>query len=266
MNDKSTVALLTDFGESDGFVAAMKGVVKSIAPQAEIIDIAHDVEPQNVERAAILLADVFKYFPDGTIFCTVVDPGVGTERKAIAIESGGKFYVGPDNGLFSYCIDSERSRAFELTNPKYRLENPSSTFHGRDIFAPAAAHISRGIALGRFGRQIETNSLVELPPIEPAFEKDKILGRVLYADRFGNLVTSIKSEHLQGRIVERIEIGDYSIGRINNAFGEVEIGELLAYFGSSGRLEIAVRNGSALEKIDLGFLLKKNRAIVSFKL
>lgn len=252
MNDKSIIALLTDFGESDGYVAAMKGVIKSISRQTEIIDIAHDVEPQKVERAAILLADVFEYFPDGTIFCAVVDPGVGTDRKAIALESRGKFFVGPDNGIFTYCIDPDRSSAYELTNPEYRLENPSSTFHGRDVFAPAAAHISRGISFDKFSPKLEIKTLVELPPIESKIEADKIIGRVLYSDRFGNLVTSIKSDHLRGKGVEKIEIGDFSIQGIVRTFGEVEIGEILAYFGSSGRLEIAVRNGSALEKIGVG--------------
>src|SRR5947207_2897353 len=165
----SVIAMMTDFGLGDGDVGVMKGVIAGITPQAHIIDITHDVAPQNVPSGAWILASAYRYFPQGTVFVCVVDPGVGSSRRAIAIHAGSWFFVGPDNGLFSYIfVEQPIHQAVVLSNTAYHLPQVSSTFHGRDIFAPAGAHLARGVALQELGEPLEPASLQRIdvrPPV-----------------------------------------------------------------------------------------------------
>jgi S-adenosylmethionine hydrolase len=160
LQSQPVIALLTDFGQGDGDVGVMKGVIASIAPGAQIIDITHEIAPQNIPSGAWILSTAYRFFPQGTIFVCVVDPGVGSSRNAIAVHTGDKFFVGPDNGLFSYVLAQQTfNNAVVLSNPAYHLPQVSSTFHGRDIFAPAGAHLANGVALSELGTAIDSSKL-----------------------------------------------------------------------------------------------------------
>lgn len=247
------VAMLTDFGYRDHYVGTMKGVIASIAPEARVIDITHGIQPQSVTAGAIALRECWRYFPKHTIFLAVVDPGVGTPRLPIAVETrAGARFVAPDNGLVWPAVEQARlKRAVELRSPRFRLPRVSSTFHGRDIFAPAAAHLSRGASLGAMGPELDAIEPIALP--QAAQRGRRITGSVIYVDTFGNLVTNIGREALAGlessfpggRLSVRIGRGA-SVG-IVNSYGDVAKGTPLAAFGSFELLEIAVREGSACE-------------------
>jgi S-adenosyl-L-methionine hydrolase (adenosine-forming) len=252
------IALLTDFGYRDHYVGAMKGVIAGIAPNARVIDIAHGIPPQSVTAGAIALAQCWRFFPKRTIFVAVVDPGVGTSRLPIAIETrAGARFVGPDNGvLYLAAREAGIRRIVELRAAKYRLANVSSTFHGRDIFAPAAAWLWSGISLTSLGPTIgEMKSL----SIETAIRRDRTLqGKVIYVDGFGNLVTNIDRATLDAfaasfraaRLLVRIDKGTSM--EIFQAYGDVPSGAPLATLGSFEFLEIAVRDGSAASRFELG--------------
>jgi S-adenosyl-L-methionine hydrolase (adenosine-forming) len=250
------ITLTTDFGWSDGFAGILHGVILNIAPHACVVDISHGVEPQNVMQAALLLADSVSYFPRASIHVSVVDPGVGSSRKALAVAVGETIFVAPDNGVASLAIAQLQSltgsapHAFELDNPAYWLPRVSTTFHGRDIFAPCAAHLANGIALHELGTPVE--SFVTLATLAPERRADGALaGQVQYIDRFGNLITNIQAEQLAafsstGLLVE---INGHTLHGIRRAYAEVPPGQLLALVSSSWRLEIAVRNGNAASAV-----------------
>ena len=238
------IALTTDFGIDDPYVAAMKGVILSINPRVTIVDICHTIEPQNIAQAAFVLSTIYHYFPEGTIHIVVVDPGVGTERRAVLLITPLAFFLAPDNGVLSYVIEEtppEDLQAITLSNPHFWLFPVSATFHGRDIFAPVAAHLSLGTSPQDFGDQIDT--LFTLPMPRPKIGEDGVLsGHILHIDRFGNLITDIRMEDLpKGNLF--IDVGGHFIESLSPSYAEGE--ELLAIIGSSGRLEISLKNGNA---------------------
>jgi len=249
---RPVITLTTDFG-AGRYVAQMKGVLLSLAPEATIVDIAHDVPPQDLVNAAYLLRDVVSTFPKGTIHVVVVDPGVGTKRRGIAAAAGpkasGHFFVGPDNGVFGDFIRGGQVHLLE--NPELRRATVSQVFHGRDVFSPAAAHLANGVAVEKFGARIDDPFCLDLPECQKS--PGSTVGEVLYADKFGNIVTNIEHADLpadegHGR---RVEIGWARMERLVTTYGDVKLGEMLALVGSSGRLEIAVREGSAAERLQL---------------
>jgi len=183
------IALLTDFGNQDPFCGIMKGVLAKIAPGIPYIDISHEIPPGDIRHAAITLWQSRPYFPDGTVFLCVVDPGVGTDQRGIILQSGANTFIGPDNGIFTFILD-QGFQAWELQNPEFALPNPTNTFHGRDIFAPAAAFVARGIPGSEFGRVIQDLILLS-PPYLRSPDAQSLQGEILYADHFGNLLTSL---------------------------------------------------------------------------
>jgi S-adenosylmethionine hydrolase len=236
--NRPLVGLLTDFGQQDQYVGVMKAVIASIAPDANVIDISHDVPPQSILAGQRLLRASVPYFPAGSLLLAVVDPGVGTSRRPMALRSGEHTFIGPDNGLFTPWLDA--GQAVELTAPEYRLPNISSTFHGRDIFAPAAAHLAIGLPLRKLGPPIANP--VRLSPPEPRLHADgTIEGEIVYVDRFGNLITN-----LAGLAEGTIGCAGRELP-VRRTYGDAAPGELLALTGSDGELEIAVRNGSAAD-------------------
>ncbi len=235
------VTLLTDFGYRDSYVAEMKAVLISMVPSARLVDISHEVPPGNVLAAQYLLARSWMRFPCGSVHLAVVDPGVGTQRRAIAVRSGGHYFVGPDNGLFTPVLDG--AAVVELPIP----ETAAPTFHGRDVFAPAAARLALGTALEDLGTLLTDPVHLSLP--EPVLEGDSVLGSVIYIDRFGTLVTNISRELSQGR--SAVEIRGARVP-IHRTFADVEPGELVAFVGSGGTVEIAVRDGEAAAKLGAG--------------
>ncbi|MBN1954509.1 MAG: SAM-dependent chlorinase/fluorinase [Anaerolineae bacterium] len=257
------ISLTTDFGVADGYVGIVKGVILSIAPAVRLVDLSHQVPPQDVRRAAFLLDAAAPFFPPDTVHLAVVDPGVGTARRAVVLRTPQGLFVGPDNGLFT-CVLAEvlEWEMVELANPAYRLPQLGATFHGRDLFAPAAAHLASGVPLAAFGPPVSEPCRFSLPCLQ--VEADRVLGEVLYADHFGNLITSVGRLHWQGddlalspafrpagetrRIAVdalRLQCAGHVIQRVCRTYGEVGIGDLLALVGSMGFLEIAVRQGSA---------------------
>ena len=251
------IAILTDFGYRDHYVGAMKGVIATIAPEARVIDISHGVPPQSVVAGAMALKQSWRFFPKGTVFLVVVDPGVGSARKPIAIETrAGARFVGPDNGVMSLAAnDAGISRIVELREPKYRLKNVSSTFHGRDVFAPAAAWLSTGTRLNSLGPAVDAMTQLALPT--PTRRGNAIEGEVIYIDGFGNLVTNITGAMLEelaasfraSPLLVRIESG--ATMEIFQAYADAPTGAPLALPGSFELLEIAVRNGSAASFFEL---------------
>ncbi|MFN8530769.1 MAG: SAM-dependent chlorinase/fluorinase [Anaerolineae bacterium] len=264
-----TIALLTDFGTADTYVGVMKGVIHTICPDAVLIDLTHAVQPQNVRQAAFALLTSYRYFPIGTIFVVVVDPGVGSERLPLAAEVDGYFFTAPDNGVLSYVFaESSKERVYSLQNPGLRLAQVSQTFHGRDIFAPAAAHLANGVAISNVGERIVQPKRLPAPQLN--IEERRIDGEVLHIDHFGNITTSIGQFRWvsSGKLTlnprfssadavhidpERavIRIGDTQIERIDHIFSDVERGGLLSMVGSSGFLEIAVNQGDAAKRLEI---------------
>ncbi len=243
------ITLLTDFGIKDACVGAMKGVILSSAPDARIVDICHNVRAHDIVAAASLLEDSYSFFPPGTIHVAVVDPGVGGDRAAIAIQTERYFFVGPDNGIFGPVLHRESLvEAVRLTNPSYHLPQVSATFHGRDIFAPVAAHLAKGIPLEHLGDDVGTFTRMDYPL--PKRDGAKLEAHVLRSDRFGNLITNLKRDaydvwNPQGMPV-RIQLsGGKEILGLRKTYSDVPAQHALAYFGSSGRLEIGVNCGRA---------------------
>ena len=251
VTNKTILTLLTDFGLQDVYVGVMKGAIACINPDVHIIDITHQIPPQNIAAARFCLLNAYAYFPKQTVHVAVIDPGVGSNRRGVAIQCAEGFLVGPDNGLFSGVLArSPAISVVELSNPQYwRVANPSNTFHGRDIFAPVGAHLASGVALAQLGRAIEPKSLVQLPLLELQVTEPEIIGCIQYIDGFGNLVTNIAAELVIDRscsiIVKEQKI---NCGR---TYSDVKVGETIALVGSHGWLEIAVRNGSAQKKLQL---------------
>lgn len=243
------VSLLTDFGLSDPFVGVMKGVMLGIHPDAVIVDLTHDIPPQQIEQAAFLLHANYQFFPEGTIHVVVVDPGVGSERVILGVKTPDYLFIAPDNGVLKYIFDVyPNAEVYKLTNSRYWLQPTNHTFHGRDIFAPVAAHLSRGVALSEMGRVF---SEYERGQIDyPKCEENRIAGRILFFDRFGNAITNISRSLIQGVNVQ-IHVRDLKIDGLQTAYSEVSSGSALAYIGSSGMVEIAINHGSARDTLCL---------------
>ena len=241
---KPTITLTTDFGAKDGYVGAVKGVIKRINPDAEVTDITHEIEPFDILGAAFTLNSFYRYFPRGTIHLIVVDPGVGSQRQPLLIKSKDFFFVGPDNGVFSFVFQNETiTDIVILSNKKYSLAEVSGTFHARDIFAPVAGYLSLGVEVTEFGRTAKECHKLIIP--EPRSSNKGLAGEIIHIDGFGNLVTNIAEEFLQGRKIAAITVGRRRIKRIARSYSDIKEGEVGALIGSSGLLEIAVNQGSA---------------------
>lgn len=235
------IALLTDFGTSDYYVGAVKGVILSINPDAVIVDITHELEPQNITSAAFVLRACYEDFPEDTVFLCVVDPGVGSERREIIVRSERHLFVGPDNGLFSFILN-EKVAVHGIENQEYFRDSVSDTFHGRDIFAPVAAYLSKGVGPAEFGPRINDPVLVSFP--SPKTNNDNtITAEIIHIDRFGNLITNVARSDLPKNFY--IDIGFERIAKHFRFFAESETGELFSLVGSAGFLEIVVNQGSA---------------------
>ncbi len=248
----ATITLTTDFQPADPYVGMMKGVILARAPEARIVDLAHGIPQGNVLRAALVLLDSRGFFPTGTVHVAVVDPGVGTERRALAARAGGQFFLAPDNGVLWELLrgGAEELRAVERRD--VLLEEISGTFHGRDVFAPAAAYVARGGSLAGLGPEVRPDDIARLEIPRSVRRERLVAGEVLYADGFGNLVTNVLGEdlaRLQGRV--RATLAGRQ-ARLADAYADGEKGELLALWGSSGRLEFAVKGGSAAGRFNLG--------------
>ena len=253
-----TIALLTDLGYRDAYVGAMKGVISSVAPGATILDITHAVPAGAVGEAAFSLYTCFRYFPTDTVFCCVVDPGVGGARRGVAIEfkSEAKMYtlVGPDNGLFTGALyEATDPKAVSLENSAYHLDDVSSTFHARDIFAPVAAHLASGLELEKLGRRIPSESLVQLEWTGPRETEYGWVAETIHADQFGNLVTNLSIDALAPDPSQwQVRVGEVDIGPVRRTFSDVRPKHPLAYVGSSGLLELAIRDGNAQKLLNVG--------------
>ena len=240
------ITLSTDFGPGSHYAGAMKGVILGINPEALIIDITHSIPEFDVLSGAITLGNFYSYFPEGAIHIAVVDPGVGSGRKPLALRAGGYFFIGPDNGLFSLIYKrSEETSIREITNPEYMLRGVSSTFHGRDVFAPAAAHLSLGVNIKELGDEV--SSLLTLEQHEPEVASGRVTGEVIHRDSFGNLLTNIPAELVKPG--SQVYIGRLSLGTPRESYQSVKKGELLSIICSSGYLEISVNRGSAYETV-----------------
>jgi S-adenosylmethionine hydrolase len=247
------IAFLTDFGTRDHYVGAMKGAALSVCSDATLVDITHDIPPHDVLTGALELSAACPYFPAGTVFVAVVDPGVGSRRRGIAAEAGGFRFVAPDNGVLSVALrDLGAAVVVELTNPRYAREHVSRTFEGRDRFAPAAAWLATGVALSDLGPPVHDR--IELKVPGAAVSGDRLWGEVLLVDRFGNLVTSIDRASLDRFAADRavqIAVGPHRVGGVLGTYADAPHATACALFGSSGRLEIAVNRGSAAEHLAL---------------
>jgi S-adenosyl-L-methionine hydrolase (adenosine-forming) len=240
------ITLTTDFGYTDPFVGIMKGVILSIAPDTQIVDLSHGIPPHDIRAAAVMLAASVDYFAQGTIHVAVVDPGVGTERRAILAESAGHYFVGPDNGVFSFALQSTKSsRIVDLSNEAYHLQPKSHSFHGRDVFAPVAAHLARGIPATEFGATVKDCVRLPWPPVDRAGKV--ITGEILYIDGFGNLFTNIRERDLTGieREKIRLRLGTVNIQGISRNYAAGQDGSCIALVNSWGLIEIASYKGSA---------------------
>ena len=240
------ITLTTDFGNSQGCVGIMKGVMACINSNVEFIDIAHDIPSHDVFHAAFVLKTAYKYFPDGTVHLGVVDPGVGGSRRPIVVRTDRYYFVGPDNGLFTYIYGEDEFDVREITETKYMLGMDSTTFDGRDIFAPVASYLSLGVSVEQFGQQI--NDPVRLDVYGPEYGKGLIRGHVIHIDHFGNLITDIERDESE-KVIDfsdvRIRAGDLIIENVSRAYSDGPPGEPVCVWGSHGHLEVAVNQGRA---------------------
>lgn len=243
------ITLLTDFGAQDYFVGAMKGVILSINSDTTIVDITHEIPPQDIHAAAFNLLACYKDFPSGTIHVAVVDPGVGSVRRAIVIQCADQFFVGPDNGLFSWITEREgKFTAHQLTDDKFFRRPVSTTFHGRDVFAPIAAALSKGSAAAEFGPAID--SMVTLESLSPRNTAAGFEGSIIHIDRFGNCITNFTPEHLDEKRIAagaKLIVNQTEINSFREFFADENSrkSELFMLIGSAGFVEIATQNASA---------------------
>ncbi len=241
---KPIITLTTDFGTKDGYVGAVKGVIKRINPEVEVVDITHQIEPFDVLGAAFALSNFYRYFPKKTIHMVVVDPGVGSSRQPLLIKSEDFLFVGPDNGVFSFVFVNERITDIIIpSNKKYFLAELSGTFHARDIFAPVAAYLSWGVDIKEFGFSAKECFKLIIP--EPKSSKKGLAGEIVHIDGFGNLVTNIGAEFLQKKKVAKIVVGKKQIKQMARSYFDIPEKEMGALVGSSGFLEIAANQESA---------------------
>lgn len=265
------ISLLTDFGTADNYVGVMKGVMLRIAPQARFLDITHQISPQSVREGAYSLQTSLPYFPQGTIHLVVVDPGVGSDRRAVGVQIPGAQFIAPDNGVLSYVLSGQEDiQAVELANPAYHLKEISTTFHGRDIFSPAAAHLAAGVPLGELGPSVD--DLVQLPEPYLAYEQGCIRGEVISIDHFGNLATSINTLQWRGEDALALDplwtmaggggdeviipaaravvrVGEWEVAGIAATFSAVDPGHPVAVVGSEGGLDLSLNQGNLAEKL-----------------
>lgn len=238
------ITLTTDFGYLDPFAGVMKGVIYSICPNVKIVDLTHDISPQDIWKGNFVIRSAYRYFPKGTIHVCVIDPGVGSLRKPILIETTSYFFIGPDNGLLTTIIETENIKSvFELTNNKYFLQEVSQTFHGRDIFAPVAAHLAVGKAPKEFGKEINIESLTKIQIPKLIKGKNSYTGIVQFIDHFGNLITNIPNNLISSKVTGKVKNLEFT--GLVTSFGEGEANKLTAIKGSSGYIEIFINKGSA---------------------
>jgi S-adenosylmethionine hydrolase len=251
---RPVIALLTDFGTRDHYAGTMKGVALGICPDATFVDISHDITPHDVLGGALELAASYRYFPAGTVFLVVVDPGVGSSRRPLAAEAGGYRFVAPDNGVLTLVFkEAAPKRVVELTERRYARPTVSRTFEGRDRFAPAAAWLAKGIDLSGLGRSLASWQMLSVP--EPAICDHSIVGAVLRVDRFGNLVTNVDRrtfDRFAGAGGIEIVAGTHVVSAVVATYAESQPGAICALFGSSDHLEVAINGASAAERLQLG--------------
>ncbi len=249
----SIITLTTDFGTGSPYVAAMKGVILSINPAAMVVDLSHDVPPQDVRRGALVLDDTTEWFPPDTIHVAVIDPGVGTDRAIVYAHIGEHHYIAPDNGLLSRLVDRTRpSQIVELTDPAYWLKPVSNTFHGRDIMAPVAARLSLGLDPAKLGPTVTGLTDFEWPKVR--ITSTRVEGMVLEVDSFGNLITNIKAEVLAGRPTDErvcVVCNIYETWGIYRAYADQPYGAFVAVVGSRGRVELALVGDNAAERLGI---------------
>jgi S-adenosylmethionine hydrolase len=253
------LTLLTDFGDADGFTGAMKGVILARNPQVTVVDVAHHIPPQDVAHAAFVLLATYACFPPGTIHVVVVDPGVGGARRAVAARLGEWTFVAPDNGCLTHVLAEEPcSVAVELTEARFFRQPVSATFHGRDVFAPVAAHLSLGVPLSAFGPAVDTATLVRLPAAEVQEAEETLIGHVIHIDRFGNLLTNFTARRLADLRQRRpgtdwqVWLGEVPVGPVRIVYSAVPVGAPVALVSSAGTLEIAVNQGHAAQHFAAG--------------
>jgi S-adenosylmethionine hydrolase len=247
----STITLTTDFGHVDHFVGVMKGVILGIAPDTQIVDISHDVEAFELTEGAFVIAQAYRYFPKKTVHVIVIDPGVGSARRPILAEIAGQYFVAPDNGILSMIFSREpEKKVRHVTNEKYFLQPVSRTFHGRDVFAPVAAHLASGVPPSRFGKVIDDYVRVNVD--KPTRTGKRVwTGKVLKVDRFGNLITKLHIDEFPEIRTRHFELnaGLQQISRLASTFSEVPPGEFFVVVGSSGYLEVVANQGSAAKML-----------------
>jgi S-adenosyl-L-methionine hydrolase (adenosine-forming) len=240
------ITLLTDFGTADGYVAAMKGAIAQIAPSVLVDDASHAVAPGDITAAAFALRRYWRLYPEGTVHIAVIDPGVGSDRRAIAGVADGRFFVGPDNGVFTFVLkDAQKSRVFTISEQFVR-ESVSRTFHGRDVFAPVAAQLARGRKLDDIGEVLSHPLMINMP--SPIATESSVRGEIVHIDRFGNLVSNIPSKLLQLGHVAHMSDRDIPVVE---TYADAKSGELVALINSDGVVEIAVRDGSAAQTLSV---------------
>ncbi|MFQ5753854.1 MAG: S-adenosyl-l-methionine hydroxide adenosyltransferase family protein, partial [bacterium] len=242
----SIITLLTDFGYKDAFVGIMKGVILSLYPDANIVDISHEIEPQNISAGAFLINNSYKYFPSGTVHVIVIDPGVGSKRRILCVSAFDHFFLAPDNGVLKYIYkDCSNIQVIEVSNKVYFRSQISQTFHGRDIFAPVAAHLAKGIDASELGMVIDDYDRGTLPRLEEI--PRGLRGEIIYIDQFGNLISNIPFNILKKLRNNSLKISlkNCTISGLVNAYAQGKRDEAIALIGSSGYLEIAINSGSA---------------------
>jgi len=249
------ITLTTDFGYDDGFVGTVKGVILRIAPDVQLVDLTHSVSPQNIQQGAMALWRAVPFFPAGTVHLAVVDPGVGTKRRPIALRIGTQLFVGPDNGLFSPFLEDaekhgDRSTFIHLTNPDYWLPKVSHTFHGRDIFGPVAAHLANGVAMEKMGALIEDPIRIELPKPEKTVKG--WIAHITVMDVFGNLTTDLPASEILQKEKISFTIAGQTIHGLVESYGNKKPGELVALIDSEEFIEIAIVNGNAAQTLKAG--------------
>jgi S-adenosylmethionine hydrolase len=251
------VTFLSDFGDTDWFVGVVHGVLYSLAPDAHVVDLAHSVPPGNIARAAFMLEAAAADFPAGTVHLAVVDPGVGTDRRALAVAAYEQWFVGPDNGLLEWALGAPGAQAHALTEARFFRAPVSRTFHGRDVFAPVAAAIARGEPLAAFGPRV--TDPVRLPAHDPVRRGDALVGRVMFLDRFGNALTNLTARAIAQTFGSdaddagfQVSVLDRRLSGLARSYGDAPVGALVAIIGSSGRLEIAQVGGAATMRLGLG--------------
>ena len=258
IGQQQLMTLLSDFGDRDIYVGIMKGVIAQINPRLTVVDLTHQIPPQDIKAARFCLMNAYPYFPAGTVHVAVVDPGVGSKRRAIAVEFAQGFLVGPDNGIFSGVLSQSSAMsttgyayaAVELTNLNYwRTPQPSKTFHGRDIFAPVGANLASGVPLKQLGQEIDPASLVKLHVGECKQTTTGVMGCIQYIDNFGNLVSNIPGSYVQGK-TWIVQAAGLSIPGCET-YSDVNVGEIIALVGSHGWVEIAINSGNAHSQLQL---------------